>query len=332
MLPDDTPSDDTRVAVPLALDAKAFVGLDRFAVVTDLAGETMGTMWRVRLAAPTGFDTAALQVGIEARLAAIVAEMSHWLPTSLLCGFNRSPANCWTELPDDFAAVIGVGLEIARRSNGAFDPTIGRLVDLRGFGPTARTGVPATEDLDVALQASGWRKLAFAAQTLRIRQPGGMWLDLSGIAKGYAVDVVADLIGEAGIKHCLVEIGGELVGRGLRPDGDPWWVDLETPPDVSFPPMRVALHQMAVATSGDYVRGAHNLDPATGLSVQNGVSSVSVLHKSAMIADGWASALTVMGPENAAMTADREGLPVRLIVREGADVMEWISPALEAML
>lgn len=292
----------------------------------------MGTTWRVRLAAPTGFDFAALQAVIEARLAAIVAEMSHWLPTSLLCGFNRSPANSWTELPDDFAAVVGVGLEIARRSGGAFDPTIGRLIDLWGFGATARTEAPTADALETALKASGWRKLAFAAQTLRIRQPGGLWLDLSGIAKGYAVDVVADLIADAGIGHCLVEIGGELVGRGLRPDGDPWWVDLETPPDVSFPLLRVALHQMAVATSGDYVRGAHNLDPATGRSVENGVSSVSVLHKSAMIADAWASALTVMGPENAAMTSDREGLPVRLIVRDGTDVMEWISPALEAML
>jgi thiamine biosynthesis lipoprotein len=323
---------NTRVAVPLALDAKAFSGFDRLAIVTDLAGETMGTNWRVRLAAPADFDVAALREVIEARLAAIVGEMSHWEPTSLLYRFNRSPANSWTELPDDFAAVVGVGLEIARRSNGAFDPTIGRLVDLWGYGPTARAEAPSAHDLEMAVQASGWRKLAFAAQSLRIRQPGGMWLDLSGIAKGYAVDAVADLIGEAGVKHCLVEIGAEFVGRGLRPDGDPWWVDLETPPGLSFPPLRVALHQMAVATSGDYVRGARNLDPVTGRSVDNGVSAVSVLHKLAMIADAWATALTVMGPETAAMTSDREGLAVRLIVRDGTDVMEWISPALEAML
>lgn len=323
---------ETRVAVPLTLDHRAFAGYDRFAIVSNLTGETMGTTWRARIAAPAGFDLIGLQVGIEQRLATIVAEMSHWLPSSLLCAFNRSAENSWTALPTDFARVIETALDIARLSKGCFDPTIGRLVDLWGYGATPRSSAPTEDQLASAMRESGWRKLAFAGQTRRIRQPGGLWLDLSGIAKGYAVDVVADMIAQAGIGHCLVEIGGELVGRGIRPDGDPWWVDLETPPDIMVAPVRVALHELAVATSGDYVRGAHTIDPGTGHPVSNGITVVSVLDKSAMIADAWASALTVMGVGQAAATAENLGLPVRMISRQQSQSYEWISPKLLEML
>lgn len=300
--------------------------------MSDLAGETMGTTWHVRVAAPLGFDPSELQTAIETRLAAIVAEMSHWSPSSLLCGFNRSAVNCWTSLPNDFAIVIETALDIARRSKGSFDPTIGRLVDLWGYGATLRTRAPTQDELDAALRDTGWRKLAFAAQSRRIRQPGGLWLDLSGIAKGYAVDVVADLIKRAGLGHFLVEIGGEFVGRGIRPDSDPWWVVLETPPDILLAPIRVALHSLAVATSGDYVRGAHTIDPNTGQPVSNGISVVSVIHASAMIADAWASALTVMGNVQAAHTAEDNDLAVRLVRRDRDAVHEWISPKLMQML
>lgn len=321
-----------RLAVPLALDPRALAGLDRSARVAELAGETMGTIWRVRLALPPGDDPAALRSAIAARLAGIVAELSQWVPTSRLSRFNRADAGAWMPLPPDFAAVMAAGLDIAARSAGAFDPTLGRLVDLWGFGATPRTQAPGRADLQAALDASGWRKLAFDGAAGHLRQPGGLWLDLSGIAKGHAVDMVADLLAAAGVRHCLVEIGGECAGRGLRPDGDPWWVDLETPPGIHLPPLRVALHQLAVATSGDYVRGGHTLDPASGRPIANGITAVSVLHPVAMIADAWASALTVLGPARAATVARREALAVRLIVRDGAAVREWISPALEQML
>jgi thiamine biosynthesis lipoprotein len=292
----------------------------------------MGTTWSVRLVAPTGFDFATLHRAIETRLLGIVAQMSHWDPTSLLCRFNRAPAGSWISLPTDFTIVIAAALDVAERSGGAFDPTIGRLIDLWGFGPTPRTTAPTTLEVDAAREASGWRRLAFDRQSARIRQPGGLWLDLSGIAKGYAADAIADLLAKAGISSCLVEIGGEFVGRGIRPDGDPWWVDLETPPDAAITPFRIALHQLAVATSGDYVRGRHTLDPVTGQSVENGVSSVSVLHGSAMMADAWASALTVMGEDSAIGVADTDRLTVRMITRNAGGAREWISQPLQMML
>jgi thiamine biosynthesis lipoprotein len=321
-----------RIAVPPVLDPRALTGLDPAARVADLRGETMGTSWRVRLAALPTLDLAAIRAAIEVRLDGIVGEMSHWLPDSLLSNFNAAPGGGWTTLPADFATVIKTALALAERSEGAFDPSLGRITDLYGLGPNPSSGEPDPTALATALSVSGWHRLAFDAEARRLRQPGGLWLDLSGIAKGYAVDAVADLLADMNVRHALVEIGGECAGRGLRPDSDPWWVDLETPPGLSLPPLRVALHQLAVATSGNYVRGDHTIDPRTGLPVRNGVVSVSVLHASAMAADAWASALTVLGPDQGAALAEREGLAARLvIVRDGA-AEEWFSPAFALML
>ena len=140
------------------------------------------------------------------------------------------------------------------------------------------------------------------------------------------------MLAARGIGHCLVEVGGECVGRGMRPDGDPWWVELEAPPELRVKPIRVALHQLAVATSGDYVRGRHTIDPRTGKRIANGVASVSVLHARAMEADAWATALTVLGREEGAALAVREGLAARIITRDGGMTREWLSPALVAMV
>ncbi len=292
----------------------------------------MGTYWRVRIAAPPGLDLAAVRTAITARLATIVEEMSHWSPTSSLSRFNSAPGGSWTTLPPDFAVVMATGLAIAERSDGAFDPTIGRLTDLYGLGPNPAASPPAAEAIEAALTVSGWRRLAFDAGARQLRQSGGLWLDLSGIAKGHAVDTVANLLDGMGLRHALVEIGGECAGRGMRPDSEPWWVDLETPPGVTLPPLRIALHQIAVATSGNYVRGDHSLDPRTGQPIRNGVVSASVLHASAMQADAWATAITVLGQDGGADLARRERLAARIVCVTGESVEEWISPALALML
>jgi len=320
-----------RLAVPQDLDARVIAGVDRAARVIDLAGETMGTVWRVRCAVSAGFDIEGLRAATVRRLAGLVAQMSHWQSDSLLSRFNRALAGSWTRLPRDFASVIAASFDIAARSDGAFDPAIGRLVDLWGFGPRPYTRVPSDEAVAAALHVSGWRRLVYDRAAGWLRQPGGIALDLSGIAKGYAVDAVARLLWEQDVAHALVEIGGECLGIGVRPDLDPWWVDIEAPPGTDIAPLRVALHGLSVATSGDYVRGRHTLDPRTGHPV-DAVISLSVLNPSAMIADGWASALTVLGPKEGAALATREGLAVRCVYRSGEGVREWLSPALAEML
>lgn len=313
-----------RLAVPLRIEPAVLAGWDRRAAIADLSGETMGTVWRVRLAAPAWLDLPALRRTIVARLDGIVAQMSHWQAGSLLSRFNGAAAGTWMALPGDFARVLEAGLDVAARSGGAFDPAIGRLVDLWGYGARPHRRKPGEEAIARALGASGWRRLAFDTVTRRLHQPGGVALDLSGIAKGFAVDAVAELLASHDVAHCLVEIGGECAGRGMRPDGDPWWVDLETPPGVEVAPVRVALHQLSVATSGDYVRGAHTLDPRMGRPA-TGVISASVLHRSAMVADAWASALMVLPRAQGEALAEREGLAVRVIARGADGVEEWFS-------
>jgi thiamine biosynthesis lipoprotein len=321
-----------RIAVPPLLDPRALDGHDPAAQVIDLAGESMGTGWRVRFAARPGLDCAAIREAIEERLEIIVAQMSHWWDGSLLCRFNRASAGSWTPLPHDFATVMKAGLRLAERTFGAFDPAIGRITDLYGLGPRAAEAAPNPSQIADMLAVSGWHRLAFDEDGQRLYQPGGTWLDLSGIAKGYGVDAVIDCLERRGLRHVLVEIGGECSGRGIRPDGDPWWVDLETPPGLGVAPFRIALHQIAVATSGNYVRGDHTLDPRTGEAVRNGIVSASVLHLTAMEADVWATALTVLGPDEAAEVARREHLAVRILMAEDSGVREWISPAMEQML
>jgi thiamine biosynthesis lipoprotein len=292
----------------------------------------MGTTWRVRLAAPATLDRAGVIPTIQHLLDRLVDQMSHWEPDSVLGRYNRSAPGTWLTLSPDFAHVMESALHIAEISDGAFDPAIGRLVTLWGFGPFPVEEPPSRDQVAQALASSGWRRLTYDRQAQRLRQPGGLQLDLSGIAKGYAVDAVAAQLATLGIRHALVEIGGELVGRGLKSDGDPWWVDLETPPGLSLRPLRIALHDLAVATSGDYVRGAHTIDPATGRPSESGVISVSVLHPSAMIADAWASALAVLGPDAGMALAARKALPVRMIARDAKGLSETISPALAAMM
>jgi len=332
-------------------------------IVIALRGETMGTIWHAQFAAPRDCDAAAIQRAIHraivSRLAGIVAAMSHWAPTSLLSRFNRAAAGTWTTLPADFARVMVRALAIAKTTGGAFDPAIGRLVDAWGFGSIPIDGLPSEPQIEAAMTRSGWRHLALSTSTTSISttststtststtststtsrsatgthllQPGGIALDLSGIAKGYAVDAVAALLEAAGFVHHLVEIGGELVGAGMRPDGDPWWVDLETPTGTILPPLRVALHGMAVATSGDYRRGAHTLDPRTGRAIDTGIVSASVIHRTAMDADAWATALTVLGPIAGLELAREHGLAARLVTLVDGDACEYLSPCLAAML
>ncbi|KQM19742.1 thiamine biosynthesis protein ApbE [Novosphingobium sp. Leaf2] len=290
----------------------------------------MGTTWRVNLASPPGFDAGVLYAAITVRLAEIVAQMSHWQADSALGCFNRAAAGAEFAIAPDFATVMEAALSVATRSGGAFDPAIGAIVDLWGHGPVRVHRVPTPNELAAAMQASGFRRLAYDPVRRMLRQPGGLRLDLSGIAKGFAVDALAALLRGHGCHHALVEIGGELVGMGLKPDGDPWWVDLETPV-AGLPPLRLALHQCAVATSGDYVRGCHTIDPLTGLPVTH-AASVSVVHDCAMLADAWATALGAAPPAAMQIIATREKLCVRALIRDTGVVREWISPALAALI
>ena len=304
-----------------------------------LTGEALGTSWTVRAVGDPA-DGPRLTAAVHEEIARVDDQMSHWRADSALSRFNAADRGSAHALPRPFAEVLAYALSLAEQTDGAFDPTLGTLVDLWGFGPPGpRSHVPSDAEIESARAASGWRRLE---QTLDGRwvHPGGLRLDLSGVAKGFAVDAVSERLTAEGAPHHLVEIGGELRGHGVKPDGRPWWVELEQPTGLDAPRMLAALHDLAVATSGDQVRVfehegrafSHTLNGRTGRPVDNGVASVTVLHPSAMQADALASALTVMGPGAGLACAAGEDLAARMILHGPDGFEERFSPVFAAML
>jgi len=327
---------EPRILIPRHLSRGAIAARMADGRTVTLGGRTMGTSWSARIVARDAMP--GTQDALQALLDRVVAEMSNWETDSDISRFNRLPAGRWQTLPPDFFHVLRRGLEIARASGGAFDPTAGALVDLWGFGPVRAPLAPPDEEAIAAAKArTGHERIEIDIHARRARQPGGAALDFSGIAKGYAVDLLAEHLRECGHRHFLVDVGGELAGEGVMPDGQPWWVELEAPPTLSLPPARIALHGVAVATTGDYRRFfdhggrryAHSIDPRTGRPVANGVASVSVVHRRCMDADAWATALAILGVEAGLALAVDLGLAARFITNEGG---EAFSPALAGML
>lgn len=286
----------------------------------------MGTSWSLQIVS-SPVDAAAL---VQAAFDRVIAQMSQWEPASDLSRFNRAPAGDWHGIPPELFQVVTAALEIAEASDGAFDPALGEITENWGFG----SGGAVDRVPDDMVQKG--RRIELDAADRRIRRSDGASLDLSGIAKGYGVDLAAEWLVEQGARHFLLELGGELRGEGIRPDGQPWWVDVEMPPTTAIPPWRIALHDLSVATSGNYRRGfvadgrhySHSFDPVTGRPVVSNVSSVTVLHRECMMADGWATALTVLGPERGIALADAQGLAACVIAGD----REYISRTWRAML
>jgi thiamine biosynthesis lipoprotein len=177
----------------------------------------------------------------------------------------------------------------------------------------------------------------------RLYQPGGAILDLSSVAKGYAVDRLALRLEALGVRHYLVEAGGELRGAGVKTDGQPWWVELEGVPDAigaPIPQSVVALHGLAVATSGDYRRYfhhaqrrvSHTLDPRSGYPIANDLASVTVLAPTCMAADALSTALTVMGADAGLAYADGRGLAARFLLRRDGGLREVDTAAWQDLL
>ena len=306
-----------------------------------LAGRTMGTTWSVRFVEAPGLERDDLHRRILVELARLVAQLSHWEPDSALCRFNRAPAGSRHRLPDALFTVLAATCAVAERTGGACDPTLGALVDLWGFGPPGGIARPPTSDAVAAARAlCGWQRLALDPETRTALQPGGLQLDLSAIAKGYAVDCVSDLLLGAGVAHHLVEIGGELRGAGLKPGREPWWVALEAPPASPAAETVVALHDLSVATSGEYRRYVdlagrrlgHSLDPATGEPIANAAFAATVLHASCMLADAYATALLVLGPGRGLELAAEAGLAARILSVEASGAREATSPAFDRLL
>jgi thiamine biosynthesis lipoprotein len=314
------------------------------AALLALGGETMGTTWSVKLMLPGTVSLPAVRAAIDEALVRVIAQMSQWEAGSDLSRYNRAPAGTWHVLPKDFRHVLDAALAMARDTGGAYDPTIGALVDLWGFGPVQRRQAPPDAGdvgrvLDDIRAAGGWQRVAIDGD--RVQQPGAIRLDFSSIAKGHTVDLVSQALTALGAPDHLVEIGGELRGEGMKSDRQPWWVALEEPLGARRDTV-VALHGLAVATSGDARRFfdlggrryGHTLDPRTGHPVDDRVAAVTVLAPGCMTADALATALTVLGPEAGMAHAIRRDIAARFLLRTGAAKRpeELVSPAFAQMM
>ncbi|MGY0650579.1 FAD:protein FMN transferase [Luteimonas sp. A537] len=308
-----------------------------------LGGATMGTLWRASVAAPSGADLHVLHDGIQACLDRVVAQMSTWERDSDISLYNRAPAGRWQALPQPFFDVLHEALAIAADSGGAVDPTVGPLVEAWGFGPRGSGGrVPDAETLAAARARTGWQRVVLDPAGQRALQPGGAGLDLSGIAKGHGVDAVVDWLQARGVPAALVEVGGELRGYGRKPDGTPWKVLAEAWPDDdgAAAPCVIQLDDAAVATSGDHWHRfehggrlySHTIDPRTGAPVEHAPAAVTVVADTALAADAWATALTVLGPGRGFELAQARGMAARFVLRDATGMHERATDAFRRRL
>lgn len=296
-------------------------------------GQTMGTSYSVIVYAPER-EKLRIEVGIQRRLANVVSAMSTYEPESDVSRFNRAPPDVWVPVSADVVRVMQASLWLAEQSQGTFEPTILPLVNIWGFGPLARPEeVPTEVELTAALAMIGWEALEVQTHPPALRKRAPREIDLSAIAKGFGTDQVAEYLLELGYNRFLVEIGGDMRTSGVKPDGTGWRVGIETPePGIARQAYRIVelVQDTAIVTSGDYrnyfevdgQRYAHTLDPFTGYPVTHNLASISVLAETAMLADGWATALTAMQPDDAFALAESLGLSVFMIERAPGGFIE----------
>lgn len=306
-----------------------------------MSGRIMGTTYNVKYR-PT-LDTPRvkdLQIEVDTLLAEINHTMSTYDQESELSRFNRLRTTDWVPASASLRDVLKAAIEIGTQSEGAFDITVGPLVNLWGFGPEVHSDrIPLESDIATARARSGLDKITLSETqpVIRKHRPD-VFLDLSGIAKGYGVDRVAELMTAHGIQHYMVEIGGEIRVRGLKEPDTPWRIAIEKPlsGERSVHTM-LALSNIALATSGNYrnffeiagQRYSHTIDPTTGWPIDNHLVSVTVLADTSMRADAWATAFQVLGPERGMTIAERLNLPVLFVIERDGQFEERVCCAFQ---
>jgi len=303
-----------------------------------LSGLTMGTTYTIKLnLVDTNIDRTRISTEVNQRLDKINSQMSTYMETSRLSIFNKSNTQDWEEIPADLYKVIEEALRINQLSYRAFDITIGPVVNLWGFGPKAQLEiVPDESTIREVLDSVGSEHIHLRKEPYAIKKDKpDLYIDLSAIAKGYAVDVIADYLDELSLNNYMVEIGGEIKTKGINPDNKIWHIGIEKPLDDQRSVQTVIiLNNTAMATSGDYrnyfeengIRYSHTIDPSTGKPITHKLASVTVLHPSAMTADALATALLVLGPERGSELAHSENLASLFIVRDKDNFIEIMTP------
>jgi thiamine biosynthesis lipoprotein len=302
-------------------------------------GRAMGTVFSVKVVPPADADLTEAEVA--SAVGAAITDVDHRMSTyrgdSELSRFNRHGAEPFAASPE-LVEVMAEAQRVSALSGGAFDITVGPLVDVWGFGPTPVAAPPGEDEISRLLAATGFGRLEVDTATGSLRKAdAALRCDLSAIAKGYAVDRAAEALAGLGATGYMVEIGGEVRAAGRTGDGAVWRIGIERPQLERGGVWGVVeLTDTALATSGDYrnyyerdgVRISHTIDPRTGRPITHALASVTVVHPSCMTADALATALNVLGPEAGPDLAAREGIAALFLVREpGGAFVERASPA-----
>ncbi|WLI77202.1 FAD:protein FMN transferase [Kosakonia sp. H02] len=308
-------------------------------------GKIMGTWYQVKVAHANNRALAGLQGEIDRGLAGDNALLSTWQPDSTLSRFNRYAGTDPQAVPAGMARAVRVALQVAARTGGAMDITVGPLVNLWGFGPG---GIPAnTPDVTTLAEAQkrvGWWHLHLSerhGQSWMQKDLPSLSVDLSTVGEGYAADHLAALMAHRGINNYLVSVGGAVVTRGVSASGQPWKVAIQQPTDQQTRVEAVVdLQGHGISTAGSYRnyyqrqgrRLSHIIDPASGQPVTHHLVSATVIAASALQADAWDTGLMVLGPQRAKQLAVSEGLAVYLIIATDQGFISWASPAFAGYL
>ncbi|WP_333002603.1 FAD:protein FMN transferase [Vibrio coralliilyticus] len=302
-----------------------------------LSGPTMGTTYNIKYIESEGIPSPeALQKEVDRLLEEVNDQMSTYRKDSELSRFNQNQTSTPFEVSPQTATVVKEAIRLNGLTLGALDVTVGPLVNLWGFGPEARPEVvPTDEELAARKANTGIQHLTVKGNLLTKDIPN-LYVDLSTIAKGWGVDVVADYIQSQGIQNYMVEVGGEMRLKGINREGVKWRIAIEKPSaDERAVQEIIEPGDMAVATSGDYriyferdgVRYSHIINPQTGKPIRHKVVSVTVLNKSSMTADGLATGLMVLGEEQGMKIANENNIPVFMIVKTEDGFKEMASEA-----
>lgn len=312
--------------------------------VWEISGPIFGTSYHINVVLPDDperLDT--LGEGIQQVLEEVDASMSTWRDDSELSRFNSlADQSEWFGISPELHEVLAASMEVSRFSGGAFDITVGPVVNLWGFGPEARPEtVPEPALLAERMAQTGYRNIELQAEPPAVRTQKHQYLDLSAIAKGYGVDAVARYLDAQGVKAFLVEVGGEIRVKGRKPDDEAWRLAIEEPVSERRQVNRVVvLDDHGLATSGDYrnyyesegQRYSHTIDPLTGKPIGHNLASVTVIAENCMLADGIATAFNVMGFEKARALATRDNIPAYFIVRGDNGFETHYTPAFSSYL
>ena len=286
--------------------------------VVALGGQAFGSYWRATV--PSGTDEAGVRGLVDSTVKVVDRSMSPFRPDSEISRFNAIDSTISTPVSGPFQAVVAESLRIAALSGGAFDPTVGPLVNRYGFGPIRGKAGGSLSDIKIG------------DGTIRKARPEAT-LDLCGIAKGYALDRIATALTMLGINDFVVELGGEVFARGLHPEGRPWRIAIEVPTlGVSAAQRIIHLDGQALATSGDAInsftfagkRYSHIIDQRRAAPVDGDVASVSVIARDAMQADALATALMVMGPRIGSAFAAKHNISTLMLLRDGDRIREVV--------